>query len=92
LALELVHAGKFSLKRMVELFTTGPARVLGVSRRIAENETADLTLFSSELDWTFDAQKTASKSRNSPFDGRRFRGGPVATIVGGRIVYRRPAV
>ena len=33
LALELVHAGKLSLMRMVELFTTGPARVLGRKRR-----------------------------------------------------------
>src|SRR5258708_20619885 len=43
LGLELVHAGKISLMRLVELFTSGPARVLGVRRRIAENEPADLT-------------------------------------------------
>ena len=89
LGLELVHAGKLSLMRMVELFTSGPARVLGMHRRIAENEPGDITIFSTELGWTFDAQKSASKSRNSPFDGRSFRGGPVATIVAGRIVYRR---
>jgi dihydroorotase len=89
LGLELVHAGKISLMRLVELFTSGPARVLGIQRRVAENEPGDLTLFSTDLAWTYDAQKTASKSRNSPFDGRAFRGAPVATIVAGRIVYRR---
>ncbi len=89
LALELVHAGRLSLARMVELFTTGPARVLGGTRRIAEGEPADLTLFSTEHPWTFRASESASKSRNSPFDGREFRGAPMATIVAGRIVYRR---
>ena len=89
LALELVHAGKLSLTRLVELFTTGPARVLGRTRRVAVGEPADLTLFSTERPWTFRASESASKSRNSPFDGREFRGGPTATIVAGRIVYRR---
>ena len=89
LGLELVHAGKISLMRMVELFTSGPARVLGMRRRIAENEPADLSIFSTEHKWTFRAEESASKSRNSPFDGRNFRGAPVATIVAGRIVYRK---
>jgi dihydroorotase len=91
LALELVHAGKLSLARLVELFTTGPARVLGRTRRIAEGEPADLSLFSTEHSWTFRASESASKSRNSPFDGREFRGAPMATVVAGRIVYRREA-
>src|SRR6202045_43675 len=89
LGLELVHAGKISLMRMVELFTTGPARVLGKERRIAENEPGDLTIFSIENKWTFRAKESLSKSKNSPFDGREFRGGPVATVVAGRIVYKQ---
>ena len=89
LGLELVHAGTLSLMRLVELFTSGPARVLGMQRRIAENEPADLTLFSTEHKWTFRTEESASKSRNSPFDGREFRGAPMATIVAGNIVYRR---
>jgi dihydroorotase len=89
LALELVHAGKISLPRMVELFTTGPARVLGRNRRIAEGEAADLTIFSTDHAWTFRASESVSKSRNTPFDGRQFRGAPMATIVAGHIVYKR---
>ncbi|MGH9681122.1 MAG: amidohydrolase family protein, partial [Candidatus Acidiferrales bacterium] len=89
LGVELVHAGKISLMRMVELFTSGPARVLGMKRRIAEHEPADLTIFSTEHKWTFRAEESASKSRNSPFDGREFRGAPIATIVAGKIVYKR---
>jgi dihydroorotase len=89
LALELVHARQIGLARMVELFTVGPARVLGMQRKIAVGEPADLTVFSTEHRWTFRAAESASKSRNTPFDGREFRGGPMATIVAGRVVYRR---
>src|SRR6266481_2971328 len=89
LALEqLVHTGRISLMRTVELFTSGPARVLGLERSIAAGQPADLTIFSLDRVWTFRAAESASKSRNSPFDGRSFKGGPVATVVGGRFVHR----
>ncbi len=86
---ELVHGGKLSLMRLVELFTAGPASVLGIQRKIAEGETADLTIFSTDRAWTYRASDSPSKSRNTPFDGRSFRGGPVATIVAGRVVYKQ---
>jgi dihydroorotase len=89
LALEqLVHRGRISLTRLVELFTIGPARVLQVARRIWPGQPADLTIFSFDRAWTYNVNESPSKSRNSPFDGRKFKGGPVATIVAGRIVYR----
>src|SRR5215469_3901833 len=89
LALEqLVHSGRLSLMRMVELFTTGPARILGMERKIAAGEPADLTIFSIDRPWTYQVNDSPSKSRNSPFDGKKFKGGPVATIVAGRVVYR----
>jgi dihydroorotase len=93
LALELVHAKRISLMRMVELFTTGPARVLGPhfvkTRKLAAGEPADVTIFSVDAPWTFRTADSASKSRNTPFDGRQFRGGPAATVVAGKIVWRR---
>jgi dihydroorotase len=85
----LVRTGRLSLMRLVELFTTGPARVLGLKRQIAPGEPADLTLFSTEHNWTFRASESASKSRNTPFDGRAFRGAAMATIVAGRVTFKR---
>ena len=85
---QLVHPGRLSLMRMVELFTAGPARVLGLERKIASNQPADLTIFSTTHEWTYDAKQSPSKSRNSPFDARAFKGAPIATIVAGRIVYK----
>jgi dihydroorotase len=89
LALEqLVHTWRIPLMRVVELFTSGPARVLGLERSVAAGLPADLTIFSLDRPWTFRAAESASRSRNSPFDGRSFKGGPVATIVSGRIVHK----
>jgi dihydroorotase len=90
LALEqLLHSGRISLMRMVELFTVGPARVLGMGRTIARGQPADLTIFSLDHSWIYNVKESASKSRNSPFDGRAFKGGAMATIVAGKTVYRR---
>ena len=89
LALErLTHPGKIALPRMVELFTSGPARILNLSRgTLAIGAPADITIFDLERSWTYDVNRSASKSRNSPFHGHTFRGGPVTTIVNGRIVW-----
>ena len=85
----LVHPGKIGVKKLVELFTTGPARILGLDRgTLAPGAVADVTIFSTDREWTYDVNKSFSKSRNSPFDGRTFRGGPVATIVNGRVVWQ----
>jgi dihydroorotase len=86
---ELVHTGKMKLMRLVELFTTGPARVLGIERKFTAGQLADLTLFSTDQSWTYRVGESPSKSRNTPFDGRAFKGAPVATIVGGRVIWRQ---
>ncbi len=89
----LVHTGLIGLARFVELFTKGPARVLGLNRgRLAAGAPADVTIFDPQRQWTYDVNKSFSKSRNSPFDGRTFRGGPVATLVNGRFVWRADRV
>lgn len=86
----LVHPGKIPLMRMIEMFTTGPARVLKLDRgRLAPGACADVTIFDPNLVWTYDVNKTHSKSKNSPFHNQEFRGAPVATIVNGRIVHQR---
>jgi len=86
---QLVHTKKISLMRMVELFTEGPARVLGMERKLAPGQPADVTIFSTTHEWTYNVLDSPSKSRNSPFDGRNFRGAPMATIVAGKLVFCR---
>jgi dihydroorotase len=87
---QLVHAGKITVARLVELFTTGPDSIMRLGRgTLAPGAPADVTIFSTELNWTYDVNQSFSRSRNSPFHGRTFRGGPVATIVNGEFVWRR---
>src|SRR3989440_3265312 len=86
---QLVHTGKISLMRMVELFTTGPASILGRERKLAAGQPADVTLFSTTHEWKYNVNDSPSKSRNSPFDGRTFKGAPMSPIVAGKIVFKR---
>lgn len=81
---------KIPLARIVELFSSGPARVLDLRGRgtLLRGSHADVTVFDPKKRWTFDASKSRSKSHNTPFDGTQLTGKVVATIVGGRIVYR----
>jgi len=85
---QLVHSGRIPLMRLVELFTAGPARVLGIERQLTKSQPADVTIFSTDHAWTYRVGESPSKSRNSPFDKRTFQGAAMATIVGGRIVYK----
>jgi dihydroorotase len=81
---------RIPLMRIVELFTSGPARVFDLSGRgtLARGSFADVTIFDPKKRWSFDAAKSRSLSRNTPFDGWQFTGKVVATIVGGKIVHR----
>ncbi len=81
---------KIPLTRIVELFTAGPARVFDVHARgsLSRGAHADVTIFDPKKRWTFEAAKSHSLSHNTPFDGWQFTGKVVATIVGGKVVYR----
>src|SRR2546430_1731684 len=85
----LVSSGVISLERLIELCATNPARILSLQDRgtFRAGARADVTILDPECVWTFDVSRSKSKSRNTPFDGYRFSGAAIATIVGGRVVY-----
>ena len=85
----LHHHFQLPLWRIVELFSSNPARIFGLDGRgtLAVGSHADVTLIDPKKKWTFDASQSKSKSRNTPFDGWSFTGRAVATIVGGKVVY-----
>ncbi len=87
----LVHGGRVTLERLVELFSINPARIFRLEGRgtLRPGSFGDVTVLDPDLSWTFDAARSRSKSRNTPFGGWTFRGAAVATIVGGRLVYVR---
>lgn len=86
---ELVHNGVIDLVRLVELCSTNPARILSLAGRgtLAPGSVADITILDPDRVWTFNLNDSRSKSKNSPFDGREFRGRAVTTIVNGRVVF-----
>ena len=95
LAVTKLHRQKrIPLARIVELFSNGPARCFDLRGRgsfargsLARGCIADVTVFDPKKKWTFEAAKSRSKSRNTPFDGWNLTGKVVATIVSGKIVY-----
>src|ERR1700687_5375994 len=62
---ELVHPGRITVNRMVELFTTGPESVMRLGRgTLSHGAPGDVTIFSTELSWTYDVNQSHSRSRN----------------------------
>ncbi|HEY8460254.1 MAG TPA: dihydroorotase [Blastocatellia bacterium] len=85
----LASRGVISLSRMVELLSTNPARIFKLDRgTLKVGAIADVTIFDPNKKLKIDASKFQSKSRNTPFDGWELKGAPVATIVGGQVVWR----
>src|SRR5579864_9666384 len=87
---QLHRQHKIPLARIVELFTSGPARVFELPGRgsLARGNFADVTIFDPKKRWTFEAAKSRSLSHNTPFDGWQLTGKVAATIVAGKIIYR----
>jgi dihydroorotase len=84
----LVHPGILSLERMVEAFSLNPARLLKLKRgTLAKDASADVTVIDPELRCEVRSAEFLSRSRNTPFEGWKLRGGPVMTIVKGRVVW-----
>ena len=84
----LVETGRMSLADLVRCFTVAPARLLRLSKgTLSEGADADVTVIDPNLRWTFDRNRTASKSINSPFHGWPLKGKAVHTIVGGKLAW-----
>jgi dihydroorotase len=89
----LVHAGHIPLRRMIELLSLNPARVLRLpGGTLSEGAAADITVLAPDLPVRVEAAKLRSRSKNTPFDGWQLRGGVAATIVGGRTVFTNDEV
>ena len=85
----LVDKKIISLSRLVELLSSNPARILGLPKgSLAVGADADITILDLERTSTVRPERFQSKGRNTPFAGWELRGGPVVTVVGGRIVWQ----
>src|SRR5215469_9458815 len=90
LSISILHVrNKIPLRRIVELLSSNPARVMNLEGRgtLSRGAHADVTVFDPAKKWTYHAAQSQSKSKNSPFDSWQLQGKVVATIVAGRIVW-----
>lgn len=86
----LVRRGPLSLPRLLQLMTTGPARIIGLPGATLQPGTpADLTLIDPDEHWTPRDGDLRSKSHNCPWLGRSLKGRVVATYLQGRLVSSR---
>jgi len=90
LGLSLVRDGDLPRRRLIELFTTGPARVIPAFRDLGTlkvGAAANLTVIDPAVRWTVEPSQFHSRSRNTPFKGRELQGRPVLTLVRGVPVF-----
>ncbi len=85
----LLHKRKaISINRLIEMFTVEPAKLLKLDAgTLSIGAKADITLIDPDREWTVDASKFESLSRNTPFHSWKLKGRAVRTIVGGETVW-----
>lgn len=90
LSLQLVENGVLTLNELIDKMSCKPSNILSLQRgTLATGSVADITLIDPACEWTVEAGKLASKSKNSPWLGQNMKGAAAATIVNGKIVYQR---
>ncbi len=86
----LVRPGVIDISALVRLMSLAPSKIVGIpGGRLEVGAPGDLTILDLERSVTVDPETFVSKGRNTPFGGVRLQGGPAATVVGGRVVWKR---
>jgi dihydroorotase len=88
---ELVDKEVLTLSEAVAKMTLNPAKIFNLESRgsLKERSIADITIIDPKFSYEFTRESIVSKSKNSPFIGRKFKGAVVMTIVSGKIVWQR---
>jgi len=88
--LSLALREEIPLATALKPVTSGPADLLGLPQgRLAKGAPADLVLFDPAAPWACDRDDLTSRSKNSPFDGRKLEGRVLRTWVNGATVFER---
>ncbi|MDY7018716.1 MAG: dihydroorotase [Chloroflexota bacterium] len=87
---DLVHKGKISMPTLISKLTHEPAKIIGKYSELGTLKAvtmANITILDPDREWIVNSHDFVSKGKNTPYDGYKFRGKVMATIVNGRIVY-----
>jgi dihydroorotase len=84
----LVDAGVIPLGRLIEVMAINPRRILSLPIPMIEaGESANLTIFAPDEEWTVDTSRFRTKSLNTPFAGWKLKGKPVGIVNRGQVVW-----
>jgi dihydroorotase len=84
--ISLIEPGHLTWPQLIEKLTINPARILGIDRgTLRAGADADVTIIDPAVEWTIDAGRFRSKSRNCPFNGWKVRGRAETVLVGGQV-------
>ncbi len=87
---ELVHTGKIDWPELVRKLALNPARILGIDKgTLSVGKTADITIVEPQSEWVLKKEEIVSKSKNSCFLDRRFKGEVAYTICAGKLLYQK---
>ena len=90
LSLKLVDEGVLTLNQLIEKMSCNPSNILGFDRgTLKAGSVADITVIDPACEWTVEADKLSSKSKNSPFLGWKLKGAASATVLAGKVVTSR---
>jgi dihydropyrimidinase len=84
-----VKAGRFSLRKMVEVGSTNPAKVFGLYPQkgsLRAGSDADIVIFDSEKEVIVDYKNMETNCDWNPFQGKQLKGYPHLTLVRGKVV------
>ena len=85
---KFIASGLMTWPRLVEKMSVNPSRILGIDKgTLAVGADADVTVIDPDAEWTLTEEAIHSKSCNTPWLGKKFRGRAVMTIVGGDVRY-----
>ncbi|MGA8848986.1 MAG: dihydroorotase [Dehalococcoidia bacterium] len=88
--MSFVHQGEISLTQLISKLTCEPAKVIGRNGELGTlraGAPANITILDPDREWLVNSRNFASKGKNTPYDGYKFKGKVMATIVSGKIVY-----
>lgn len=85
---ELVETGLLTRIQLIELLSVNPARILNrPGGRLKPGDPADVLIFNPDASWEVKADELVSKSKNSPFIGRKLKGKVETVWVDGILKY-----
>jgi len=93
--MSLVHEGRISLTMLLSKLTCEPAKIIGRGGELATlkaGSPANITIFDPDRGWIVDSRNFTSKGKNTPYDGYKFRGKVMVTLVDGKIIYEDDSV